>query len=434
MVNTKLISNASMAESGISGKDKLKLFYLLVIILFANEFLNFGWWTHVQGVFNIADIGNAAVWGTLGVLLLNKHPARMFRNSISLLILFYLLFVLIQICLGTLYYGQPLLKGLIGARHQFYFASFFVFWVLLDSIPKIRFVLNGIVIIALIAVILGLINYFGPTVLTHRWAEGHRIRSGIVRAFFPGMSIISAATIWITACWIENPSRKGLNTLGTILFVAIHIFRQTRMRLFGLISIIILQVLSSKKLILIFVTVFLFLVIIAGMNIFTDDNIFLSLLNRTADDLEHGSGSWKGRLIQLNTDFEEFMRHPLIGSGTSTIRIAETKLLTKRAAELRALAAKSDLGYTHWIKAYGLVGMTWLVLFFGNLIIRALRVYKTHDSLHADIANFCFSYLLFIMGTFITLNHLMETPNLVIVCLLAAIIMRLNELDTLSNK
>ncbi len=125
------------------------------------------------------------------------------------------------------------------------------------------------------------------------------------------------------------------------------------------------------------------------------------------------------------------MNHPFIGSGTSTLWTTKEARLSK---EEWLLGYKADLGYSHWAKAYGLIGIGWLILFFGILSTKALHASKIHRNTNSDISNFCISFLGFILVTFVTLNHLMFPPGIVTVCLTAAIILRMSEFKVINTK
>ena len=94
------------------------------------------------------------------------------------------------------YYQQPIIDGLIAARKQYYYLSFFLFAVLLSDRDRIRTTLDLLSLLALALFFLGLVNYFVHPIFNHKWAEGQGIRGGIVRGYIPGMQIIVLACIW----------------------------------------------------------------------------------------------------------------------------------------------------------------------------------------------------------------------------------------------
>lgn len=414
----------------------MRIFYILLIILAANEFLNFGTWWHVQGKFNIADVGNLLAWlGVSCVILRSKKIPKEFKTPLSVLIIAYLFFVCFQVGLGSLYYNQSLVVSLAGTRHQFYFFSFFLFLHLLETPAQIRNLLNCLTAIAIIAVILGLINYFGPTILSHKWAEGQWVRSGISRAFLPGMPIISFAVIWEMTKWVEGKTKNKQAFIWGWLLMGAHFFRQSRMRVFGVIAVLIGLLFFKRKIRHIILTGIITLFAIVAVNVYMSENIIMNLFTGAAEDLTEGGGSWRGRLIQLETDFEEFKKHPLIGSGASAIRLDSAGgYTTSTDSEMFALAYKADLGYTHWLKAYGLVGFIWLAVFFFLLWNYARKSVRRSGSENRDITTFSVSFTVFIIGTFLTLNHMMFPHSIVLVSLIAAIIVRMKNVQSLPRQ
>ena len=348
------------------------------------------------------------------------------RSPLSSLIIFYIFYICFQIGLGNFYYNQPIVKNILAIRHQFYFLSFFLFLQLLDSPERIRQLLNWISVLAVAALFLGLINYFGPTVLTHKWAEGQKVRSGIVRGFLPGMPIISFAAIWELTKWIERASESSYSFASGWLLLGAHFFRQSRMRLFGVIAVLVGMLIYKKRFKHLFVTVLIALISITLVNFFLPENLILNLFSEAAENVSEGSGSWRGRLVQLEIDFKEFMKHPIVGSGTSAIRVdLQSGNKTLNYEMLYALAYKADLGYSHWIKAYGLVGLIWLLAFFFFLWRFLRNTVRFSGDSDKDVITFAMSYLIFLIGTLITLNHVMFPPGIVLVCLLAAICVRM---------
>ncbi len=405
----------------------MRLFYLLLVVLCANEFLDFGPWWHIQGKFNIADVGNILSWLGVGLFLFRRGVPKFVRNPFSILIISYLVFVGIQISLGSLYYDQSLIFGLLGARHQFYFLSFFLFLFLLDSPAQIHKFLNILTVVALIAVVLGIINYFGPVILYHKWAEGQRVRSGITRAFIPAMAVVSFAVLWEMNKWIMAPRRKMSSGVQGWLLVGAHVFRQTRMRLFGIVAVIAGMLVLKRKFGYLLIAAFISISAIIIVGFIFEENIILSLFSSAADNLVHKSGSWQGRAIQLQTDIKHFLEHPLIGSGTSTLRVDLTSGSVSSPSELEqwSLAYKDDLGYTHWLKSYGIVGMIWLLSYFYLLWHQGRYLMRKANKNLQVIASFTVSYTAFVIGTFITLNHMMFPYGIVLICLLTAIIVRM---------
>jgi O-Antigen ligase len=406
----------------------IKLFYILIIILAANGFLNFGWWWHVHGVFNISDIGNFLVFFGLVIISFKKNISSLFHFSQTYLIIFYLLFVVLQISLAGLYYNQPILRGFIGARHQFYYLSFFFFFLAIDNTQTIRLVLNWLTILSLFAIFLGVLNYSGFQILTHKWASGHGVRSGIIRPFIPAMPVISISFFWELSKFICNRSFSLKYNLTTIILLSCHFFRQTRMRIIGVLFILLGTLLLKKR-----YRDLIFLLIIGIISIVTveltmKENFIIDPLFSVFDNTMHSTGaSWRGRLNQVSIAIDEFKKHPIIGSGAISIRTDNFYANHLNEYDLSSLAYMSDWGYLHWIKAYGLIGAIWLFAFLSIFLKGAFNINKTTKiKTDPDIALFCRITTIFFTITFVTLNHLMFPASIPLVCLVFAIISKSN--------
>lgn len=406
----------------------------LLIILCANEFLNFGWWWHIHGVFNIADVGNFLAWLGLAVMFLKGDLRTLWKAPISYMVLAYLLFVVVQISLAAFYHEQPLTTGFVGSRHQFYYASFFFFFLYFDNTEKIRGILNATTVVAMIALALGLINYLGPNILTHKWAHGHGIRSGIVRPFIPGMSILSLAIIWEFSKFISATKFRLSPGILTLVLLAGHFFRQTRMRIIGILVVFLVVLLIKRKFKLLLSSLFLLVSSVITVGLIMEENIIIDPLISAYVDVSSSSGaSWRARIEQARLVFEEFKEHPILGSGSISLRLSRSSIVTSKKAQLASLGYMSDFGYLHWLKAYGLLGMIWLIAFFSLLWSSIKKISRRGAKADEDITFFAGSSVAFLVITFFTLNHLMFPNSIVLVCLLAAIIARLNFIDGASH-
>jgi hypothetical protein len=131
-------------------------------------------------------------------------------------------------------------------------------------------------------------------------------------------------------------------------------------------------------------------------------------------------------LKQLEVDVQEFLEHPWLGSGVSAIRAPTQQGGTRLQIEMAELSYKDDLGYSHWLKSYGVAGIAWLGLFFYFQAAIGVRIQKTCKADDKTLALFGLSYFGFVVGSFITLNHLMLPWGIPLVCLNAAIMVRID--------
>lgn len=402
-----------------------RILFVLTLIFFANEGFALAPWWHRSGAFNIADVGNALIWIGIFLTPLLARKRKELVNLISALILFYVLFASIHIVLAKANYGQSLFNGLIGIRHQFYYLSFFLFLLLLDDTKFIVQLLDTLAIISIILVILGIVNYFGPTILYHKWAHGQKMRGGITRAFIPGMSVVTFSALWVFNKWI-GVNQKIITKASTIFLLAAHFFRQSRMRLIGLIfmmsSVLVIKRKWKPLLVLLVCSLATYVMLEAKIG----KDIMANLFTSAYEDVVEQTGTMRPRLKEIRIDLKEFRRHPLIGSGLAAIRSTTGLGGSRLRLKLKDLSYRSDLGYTHWLKFYGMVGVVWLLLFFFFQAYYGIKALKKCVGIDKAIAMFTLTYLGYIIVSFFTLNHLMFPRGIVMVCLNSAIIIRLH--------
>ena len=394
----------------------------LLLVFITNDFFNIGPWWHKSGVFNIMDVGNAILWISLVFIFCFSKNRKILLNPMSAIIIFYLLFVIIQILQANMYYGQSLFDGIIGVRHQFYYLSFFLFLLLFTDSQNIINLLDILVIIAIGALILGIINYFGPTILSHKWAEGQPARAGVIRAYIPGMDVIAFSTIWLFTKWTGQKTIPKWQQGSAVFFLAGHIFRQTRMRVFAVIATIAGMLIVRKKWKKIFLLVILSGVVFLGFEAYKGENIISNLFVSGYTDFTEQTGTWKWRSKRIKTDLEEFRKHPWIGGGASALRRPTTQKNTLLQVKTADLSYHHDLGYTHWLKFYGIVGLVWLGLFFGYQLFIGWQSCRKCDAPDRILTFFALSYLSYVMISYLTLDHLMVPSRIIFLTFCAAIL------------
>jgi hypothetical protein len=398
----------------------------LLIILCANKFFDLGSWWHQSGVFNVADVGNGLTWAGTAILLFRRKEHKILWNPISVLVFLYLLFVMVHVSLAALYYGQGLFDGIVGVRHQFYYMSFPLFLLLLDDTRKMIRLLDALAFASVIVALLGTVNYFGSTFISHKYAAGHGIRSGITRAYIPGMPIVSLSALWMFTRWVDAAKNKGVLGCSSVFFLALHFFRQSRMRLFGVVTMVTGLLIVRKRRTAVLVLLALTATCYGILEFTMEENVITTPFTTAYENVVNQTGSWRPRLKQLEVDIQEFLDHPWMGSGVSAIRAPTQQGGTRLQIEMAALSYESDLGYSHWLKSYGTAGIVWLMLFFSFQAAVGFRIQKTCEADDRTLALFALSYFGFVVGSFITLNHLMLPWGITLVCLNAAIMVRID--------
>jgi hypothetical protein len=387
-------------------------------------------WAKLSGTFNISDPGLFLLLGTVAaVLLLSDRAERqvLLRQPAFWLALAYLLIVLIQVALAAFNYRQSLLSGLIAARHQFYYLALPLFFLLLRSIDDYQRLLNGLGYLALVVFALALVNYFGKTLFTYKFAEGHGIRSEVVRGFIPGMGLIGLAAVWEATKWISAEHRERASGTKAWLLLGAHFFRQTRSRLVALTAVWLALMLVRRRHGLLLFSALLFTLAVATAQVVMKENLLLSLFSSTFSEIEHQEGTWEARLQQMKVVVQQFREHPVIGSGATMLRIIEENAATdpQQTMAVEALIHIADLGYASVLKGYGLLGLTWLFLFLFTLFTQGYRAYQQGDAQQRTLALFALGYLLFVVISGITINHFMFADGILMLCLVAALLSRL---------
>lgn len=384
----------------------------------------------MHGVFNIQDVGAGLLIIALAFTILKYKNVGELNNPISVLIIVLFLILGVHVALAGIFYGQSILSGIIGIRHMSYYLLFFLALLLLKTTEECAKTLNILSLIAILLFIAGIINYIHPGLFYHMWVEGHGTRSGIKRAFIPGMDIISLALLWEFSKWtVRNDMGRRTNAVSSTTLLAAHFFRQTRSRILAIVFIMALMFGWKRgwklgwNLILVMLVALAVTYGITQINI--GDNLFLSPVSTTVKDISEEEGTWSARLEQLETDLEEFLKYPVIGSGLAALRIKSGEANVRKLKILKEKARQADMGYSHWLKTFGIVGVIWLILFFyyfGSIAKKAIQECTGTDQMIALLGS---SYLGYMMISFITLNHLMFPFRIVIVSLVSAMLVRI---------
>lgn len=417
-----------------------KYCYLFLIIFFANHTFFLTPFSHIAGKINSSDFGLALIFGGLFYKLLSDDIRKCF-NKIAVLIICYLLFVLIHVSLATINYQQGILDGLIIARHQFYYLSFFVFILFFNSTDEVRTFLDILSLFGLIIILLSVYNYFIPGVFFTKWTHGWGMRFGIKRAFIPSMGFIGFVTLWEVAKWVSKDRFLTINTFSSVGMICSHIFRMSRMRLIGLtIAISAGLLLKKTKLrILLILCVLAILVFILFAQSLPQKNIVSKLYSSAVSDVVNKKGTWKARQPQLWAAFSEFLRHPVIGSGAFLLRFSPNAD-GRRISNIRKyaiLSANSDLGYPFWLRDFGIIGLLGLSTFYFLILKNSFRIYSYFPSYSNKqiLVFFVITEVINIIISGITLNYFTRAEGIILLCFISSIIYNyaLFEADEIPN-
>lgn len=159
-----------------------------------------------------------------------------------------------------------------------------------------------------------------------------------------------------------------------------------------------------------------------------EENIITNSFGSALEDVSENSGTWGSRTEYARMQIEQFLEHPVIGSGKSTLSgSTDFRAGNKvgRVGKLLEHSANTHTGYTSWLLSYGLVGVVWLVCFIFLLFILGLRGLRNATAEERALITFGLSYIGFIIITNISLNHLQFPNGILCTCLASAIIVRI---------
>lgn len=400
--------------------------YILLAIIIAYKLFFLVPWAYVAGGFDMRDLSLILIWAGTGWLLFSGAKYEALKHPLSLMVLLYLLLVAVHIALAQFNYDQSLRNGIIAARSQYIYVAFFLYVLVLDTPESIAKLLDYLSVIALVVLLLSVVNYFYPVVF-HNWRSVDWVveRGGIRRAFVPAMPLIGLASVWMMCRWVDADKQRWKYAMMVLILLAGHFFYQSRGPLFGVLtSILVIIILKRRFAELRYI---LFTATVAGvvLTFSLPNNLLLTPFSTAVEDVSEGSGTVEGRLVQLESDMQEFMEHPWIGSGLVAIRTSEYEGIGKDSQEIALKTRKVDLGYTHWIKMYGLAGIVWLSIVMYLIGRRSLQLFRQSGGLQNTLAMFAFSQFCFTAITGITMAHFLVPEQIIIFTLMAAIVVRL---------
>ena len=212
--------------------------YLIAIIFFCvSDCFYLTPYINVAGKFHIFDVGNFLIWSGIICHLFsqkNRQNLTKLNNLFTWFILAYIMFIFLQVSFANMFYNQSMLSGLIRVRDQFYYGSFILFLLIIDTRQDANRLMNALTVLSIIAIVLFLINYFWFTIFYHQWAKDESLRSGIRRAFIPGIDIILLTGLWHLLKYLINIRATVWSLIFFIISYAVVIFRQTRGRIIAL--------------------------------------------------------------------------------------------------------------------------------------------------------------------------------------------------------
>ena len=402
----------------------MKTFLLLFIIIAFHDFLYLV--PDATLTYLAPDIGLIVLFGLLFYqIFLEKHDLRKLNNFFSWYIFLYLCLVVVQASIASYYYEQSVIDGLIVARGQFKYLIGFSFMLYFQTNRDIERFMMAMSIMALIVLYLGLVNYLGPTIFQHRWAEGHGMRSGILRAFLPAMEVFVMVLIWHLCRLLDAKRllRSSLMFVGIAAFALL--FRQTKMHIVASFTVCAIIMVYHKR--------FGMLMTLAGVlfmgslivSLYTKQNIIVNMFENTYEAVmdsgtnRHGDErtTWDARMEQIVASKDTVMETFFTGSGGLVLRESEEALSSK----LHAIRRGMDLGYFVWVKYYGLPGVLLLLSFVIYGIVFRIKSRVRKNSPYAYIDNYAFYHLVVIIISMVTITYLTTPHTIPIFCICMSI-------------
>jgi len=398
--------------------------FLLLILTLSNGLFWLVPGGKVAGIVKPADIGLVLViLGFLWSMMQSRVLVRL-KDALSISIAVLLFLLAIQASFASFNFNQSILNGLVAIREQYYYLSFFVFLVLLNTEQRITKFLDWCVVLSIFIGILAIADYIFGGFYKHQYAESEVIRSGVVRGQVAGMDIVTLSLLWLMTKFTTRNTSSYLSkytALGAIFMMGLHFFRQTRSRLVAVMLVLGWITYKSGKKLILGGIVLAFVVVALIAEVTLKDNIILSPFSSVVEVAGDVQGEVPGRVEQISKDLEVFMDNPVIGAGTAALRASQAS----NSLQASELARKADLGYTHWLKAYGILGMAWLLWFY-LLTWSKLGQLQRHNNEVSPLPTFLRGYFYYVVVSFVTLNHFMFGFRIILICAMAAILVNLN--------
>lgn len=361
-------------------------------------------------------------------LVLEKTDYSRLNSFVIWYVVYYLLLVVVQVSIASFYYEQSIIDGLVVSRNQFHYLLVICLAIEFKDDSDVEKFMSALSILSVGIFYLGLINYFGPTIFSHRWSEGHGIRSGITRAYLPGMEIFVLVAIWQMNRFLNAERIK--KTCIFFLFVAFSalLFRQTKMHILAASAVCATMLIYHRRFGLLSIGAALLLVVglITGYN--TGENIVSNIFTSAIEDVLESDSSerttWDDRLEQIEESIDVVKDTFFTGSGGIVLRQVEEETLN---AHLHSIQSGMDLGYFVWVKFYGLPGVI-LMLSLYIYVFRSWLKFRSSSEIPGKyIGDFTFFHFMAIAISMLTIGYFTINGKMAMMCITMAILLHKNQ-------
>lgn len=403
--------------------EKFSLKNLVIIFIIASGY-NFFYLVPNQQITKAApDAGLMVLFIYLFYqLVLERTNYSRLNTFIIWYVFYYLLLVVIQASIASFFYDQSVLDGLIVARNQFHYLLVFCLAIDFKQDKDIENFMGALSIVAVFLFYLALINYFGPTIFNHRWGDGQGIRSGVVRAYLPGMEIFVVVAIWQLNRLLN--SKVLLKSALFFLFVvfAALLFRQTKMHIVATSFVCALMLLYHRRFGILTIGAGILVVVGLVTSIQTGNNIVFNIFTTAIENViapeDDERSTWDARLEQVDEAISVVEKTFLTGSGGIVLREVDDGSFTYKLHNIRR---GMDLGYFVWIKFYGLPGVILMLTLYFYVIAMWFKA-KNSDVLEGKyIADFALFHFIAIMISMLTIGYFTIPGPMALLCIALAV-------------
>ena len=394
--------------------------YLLLVFALANDMFYLLPGGMRSGGMRTLDAGLALILLGVVYFAFRSRNLRPLGNVFTWWIVYYFLLVIVQVSIASLNYSQSIIDGLITARHQFYYLSFPLFLLALDDTQKVRVFMGWFSAMAIGLLILSLINYSGFILFHHMRAEGHGIRSGIVRAFIPAMGILVLAALWQFWEYLRRGTAMNIHLPLFLFIFGGIVFRQTRGRIIATFLTLVMMMVAKRRYRLLLGGFGVLMVALVGQAFFGEESILVNVFESAYTDIAEGGGTWAQRMSQIQGSWNVFIDNFLTGSGGVVIR--GTGPGWAGLGDLLNIALGSDLGYWTWLKFYGYPGALLLLLMIAMVYWYAYRIDGGGE--RAYLGRFAAYHFTCVLISMVTINYMTRPHGIVLLCLTWAVLVR----------
>ena len=338
----------------------------------------------IPGVFRLSDIF-FVILPLFGLLFCKSlFKALQSHREESLLVIGICILMFISPLMAQMFFDQPYSQGLQLIRQNFFWASFFMYVVLLRNIEGIdKLIQLMTLLVALYVLVLLLTKYFPGLGIIHFTEKfysktGGMRRFGDHRLFFPYGSVpvfIYCITLARLLYVREEVSmfRKSCWMVFLLIVAYAILSTYTRTLVSSLVVVTAFALITCKRRMLKFAAITLSVIfastLVLGMAV-SEDEIPIIGDTKLAKMILQTSKLQKeaGREFQMTMYLSALMRSPVTGVGNlATRKDSEKEIGTMTTYRKYGFFNGSDLGYLKIAGESGLLGIAWVVWFFSYL-------------------------------------------------------------------